>query len=156
MNKLILTLSVMLCAAWSTAQTEAYVKLRKAIAESHPEIVLDNKLIAFNIWSVSDPESREANKSFEKAYSVYEYAKLKGGPRGIVIATVNTDNLTGAAVITLNKDGVSKSISLKAEDLRELISSGNKNMVFDSNGNQVYTDLPVSTIFSSINQLITR
>lgn len=156
MNKLVIALAAVLCTAIYSAQTDAYVKLKKAIELAHPEISTENRLIAYNMWSVSDAESRDANKSFEKVYRTYEYARLSGGRRGIVVLVVNKDNLTGTAVITLHKDGVDKCLSVKAEDLPEISAGAATNMVFDSNGNEVYRDLPAASVFSSIQKLITR
>jgi hypothetical protein len=156
MNKLVIALTAVCYAAFFSAQTGAYVQLKKAIELSHPEISTENKLIAFNIWSLADPESREANKSFEKVYHTYEYAKLKGGRRGIVVVMISKDNLSGTAVITLHKDGVDRSVSVKAEDLPEISAGAATNMVFDSNGNEVYRNLPAGKVFSEIQQLITR
>lgn len=156
MNRLFLILSVVFCTASFKAQTDVYVKLKKAIQASHPEIMLENKIIAFNIWSVSEQESREANKSFEKSYKVFEVARLKGGSKGIVVVLVNTDNLSIQATIQLGKDGVSKSISLKGEDLTEITDTHNTNMIFDSNGNELYRNLPSGTIFRTFQNLITR
>jgi hypothetical protein len=139
-----------------TAQTDLYTTLKKTIEFSGPEINMDNKLIAFNVWSTDDEQSRETNKNFEKAYTVYEHARLKGGRRGILVVLVNKDNLSGTAVITLHKDGVTKCISVKAEDIPEISATANKNMVFDSSGNEVYANLPAASVFSKIQQLITR
>lgn len=156
MNKLLIALAAVLHAAFFSAQSDAYVQLKNAIALSHPELSTENRLIAFNIWSISDADSREANKSFEKVYHTYQYAKLKGGRGGIVVVVINKDNLSGTAVITLHKDGVDKSVSVKAEDLPEISGGTNTNMVFDSNGNEVYRNLPAARVFSEIQQLITR
>ncbi len=156
MNKLILIFSVMFCTVSLRAQTEAYVKLKKAIERTHPEIVLDNRLIAFNVWSVAGQEGRDANKSFEKAYEVFGHARLKGGAKGIVVVLVNTDDLSSTAVILLGKDRVSKCISLKSEDLPDFTSMHAANMVFDASGNEVYRDLPADVVFRKIQNLITR
>jgi hypothetical protein len=156
MNRLVIAFAAVFYAAFFSAQTDAYVKLKKAIELSHPEISTENKLIAFNIWSLADPESREVNKSFEKVYHTYQYAKLKGGRQGIVVVVISKDNLSGTAVITLHKDGVDKSVSVKAEDLPEISDGAATNMVFDSNGNEVYRNLPAAQVFSEIQQLITR
>jgi hypothetical protein len=156
MKKLLLICSAFFLSTFLNAQSDLYVKIKKALQQTHPELVTDNKLIAINIWSVEDANSRETNKSFEKAYNVYEFARLKGGLRGLVFVTLNLDNLSSTATITLSKDGVIKSISLKAEDVEGLNSYGIENVVFDSTGNSVYKNLSASTVFSSIQSLITR
>lgn len=156
MKKLFLIISTFFLSTFLNAQSDLYVKIKKVLQQTHPELVTDNKLIAINIWSVEDANSRETNKSFEKTYTVYEFARLKGGLRGIVFVALNLDNLSSTATITLSKDGVIKSISLKAEDVEGLNSYEIENIVFDSTGNFVYKNLPPSTVFSSIQSLITR
>jgi hypothetical protein len=156
MKKLLLIVSTFFLSTFLNAQSDLYVKIKKALQQTHPELVTDNKLIAINIWSVEDANSRERNKSFEKAYNVYQVARLKGGLRGLVVVTLNLDNLSSTATIALGKDNVVKSVSLKANDVEALNSYGIENIVFDSTGNSVYKNLSASTIFSSIQSLITR
>lgn len=144
------------CSFLINAQTDLYIKIRQLIHDTQPEIILDNKLIAFNSWSSDDTESREANKSFEKVYKIYEYARLKGGLKGVVVITVNHDPLSSMAAIALKKDGIVKVISLNAADIKDLPVPPGKNIVFDADGKEVYRDLEPSVIFASFNQLITR
>lgn len=148
---LILVFSVFLC----FSQADLYYKISRYLNMTHPEISLDNRLIALNVWSTSDNESREANKQFDKAYSIYEFAKLKGGNKGIVVLSISKDNLSTVATIALTKDGVKKMIAVKWEEI-EGISPDLSNIVFDSTGGTVYKDLPSGKVFESINQLITR
>jgi hypothetical protein len=155
MKKLLFAVFFALAANIVPAQSDIYSKLIKIVKETHPEISLSDKLIAFNVWSLNDAESRQANKDFEKTYNVYQNARLKGGLRGIVVLAVNQDNLSSEAVIALTKDGITKMISVKHTDIADL-EPGIKNRVFDSAGAEVYRDLPASTIYSSINHLITR
>jgi hypothetical protein len=156
MKKSLLTLSLSLFGLCFSAQTGLYQKIKKIITETHPEITMDNRLIALNVWSVSDFDSREANKNFDKAYKVYEYAKLKGGLKGMIAVAVNMDNLSNVATITFTKDSITKLISLKSEDLNTSETQGIKNIVFDSSGEIVYKDLPPKKISEMMNQLITR
>jgi hypothetical protein len=154
MRNLLLTITLLFCLS-SKAQNDTYARLKNIIRQTHPEIITDDKLLAFNVWSVNEPESREANKSFDKVNTVYEYARLKGGLRGVVIVAINKDNLSGMATVAYTRDGIHKLISLPAADL-EGMDLSNSNMVFDSSGNEVYRNLPSSQVFSSFNQLITR
>jgi len=133
------------------AQSDIFLKLKKAIAENHPEISLENKLIAVNIWSANNQESREANKQFNKTYKIYEFAKLKGGLKGLVCVTINKDGET--ASIILNNDGVTKLIQINALDITSNTSS---NVLFDDQGKEIYKNIPSGKIFESINKLITR
>lgn len=138
-----------------SGQNTLYKNIKQLILQTHPEISTDNRLIAFNIWSMDDQESRETNKGFERAYQVYEFARLKGGSKGMIVIAVNKDNLSPEAVITFSKDGITKMIPVKISDLKG-IGEGISNCVFDSNGNQVYSNLSAPLVYSSINHLITR
>src|SRR4051812_45159975 len=102
------------------AQNSLFTELRKTIHEMYPNVNIENRLIAYNIWSVADPESRDRNKSFEKAQAVYEQARLKGGSEGILVIALNRDNLSSEARSILDKDGIRKIISLKEADLAAL------------------------------------
>lgn len=155
MRNLLLFLFILICFGLQ-AQTGLFAKLRSVISLTHPEINIDDKILALNLWSIDDAGSREANKSFDKAYSVYEFAKLKGGTRGIVVVAVNKDNLSGMATITFGKDGIRKVISLGIESFSEIDFKSLSNIIFDSSGNEIHKNLNSAEIFSSVNQLITR
>jgi hypothetical protein len=156
MKKLSLTLILLVFTLMTNAQATVFFKVKEAINLTHPEINLENKLIALTIWSVGDAESRETNKSFDKACKVYELAKLKGGSNGIVAVSFNKENLSSMASIAFQKDGITKVVALKLEDVPELNGAQFSNMVFNSDGVLVYKDLPASKVFESINNLITR
>src|SRR5688572_26035977 len=103
MKKLLLLLALSSFSIVSNAQTNLYFKVRELLQITHPEISLDGKLISVSVWSVDNQESREANKSFDKAYKVYYGAKLQGGLNGLVSIAVNTDNLSSVATISYQK-----------------------------------------------------
>lgn len=154
-KKILLTLALITMGLFSQAQNDLFTSLKKVISETHPEINLDNKLIAMNVWSLNNSESRETNESFEKAYIIYEVAILKGGRKGLVVLAVSKDELSSEAVITLKKDGVTKMISIKLSELKGL-DSATSNIVFDSDGHEVYKNLSSPNVFKSIQHLITR
>ncbi len=156
MKKLLLFFALASLYQFSKAQTDLYFKVRDVLQQQHPEINFEGKLIAVNIWGLDNPESKDANKGFDKAAKVYELAKLKGGPKGFVAVAVNTDNLTSVADIAFKKDNLIKILSVKLEELQVLQDAGFSNVVFDSNGSVVYKDLKSDLVFSSINNLITR
>ena len=156
MRKILFIFCLTTLYAFVHAQSDLYLKIITIISKTNPEIITTNKLIAYNVWSVSNGESREANKSFEKVYKTYEYAKLKGGLKGIVVVAINKDDLSTTANITYNKDGITKMISLKLEDFKGIESGLTTNAVFDSKGNEIYENLGASQIFNSINKLVTR
>lgn len=137
------------------SQTSVYQNLKTLLKETHPEVITADKLIAFNVWSVNDAESREVNKGFEKAYKVYESALLKGGKKGIIVISFNKDNLTSDAVIAYSKDGIVKVIPYKMNEIT-LPEASISNAVYDSTGEEVYKNLNASNIYTSIKHLITR
>jgi hypothetical protein len=156
MNKFFFFFLMLLCGFVTVAQEEAYGKIRQVLAEKRPDLQTSSRVIAFNTWTDSDPEGREANKSFEKAYKTFEFARLKGGLQGLVVVTINRSGSNDAAMsIALAADGVKKIIPLRMEDLAGL-DLKHKNAVFDSGGKMIYRDLPPSGVFSAIQNLITR
>jgi hypothetical protein len=155
MKKLLLIFSFVSFYFLNSAQTTLYQNLKALIAEKRPDISTENRLIAFNVWSIDNPESREANKAFEKVYGVYENARLKGGSKGIIVIAVNKDNLSAEAVVTIAKDDVVKTISVKLSEIAG-IDPDTANSIFDSNGNEVYKNLNSQAVNSSIAHLITR
>lgn len=156
MKKLIIILVLTAFNQLLSAQTDLYFRIKKLLTETHPEINMDERLLAFNIWSANDPESREANKHFDRVYKIYEYARLKGGTRGIVVISFNKENLSGMATITQDRDGIEKLIRFKLDDLGNFARTPVHNLIFDSKGAEVYKDLPADKIFGAVNQLITR
>lgn len=141
------------------AQTALYNKLNSFLSTQTKEVVA-NRMIAINVWSSNDKNSRDINAEFEKVYKTYDYAKLKGGSKGIIVLNINLDEAAVNSNITAKKDGITKSITIpndNSEILKELKGkSSGYNIVFDSNGNMVYENLTVGNVFNSIHQLITR
>jgi len=154
MKKLLLLFLICLFSQ-AQSQTDFYQQLKEALRLHSPGISLDDKLIAVNFWSTGDELSRQCNKEFDRVYTIYEKAKLKGGLKGLVCVAVNRENLQPEAVIIFGKDGINRLISLKASEL-PFVPEGLKNMILNSSGEVVYTDLKANEIFSSCNKLITR
>ena len=148
--KKIITIAFLVLIFKTNAQTDLFEKIKNTMKIEHPEIKLDNKLISINIWNSSNQDSRDANKQFNKAYSVYEFAKLKGGLKGIICVTIN--KLQENASIILTKDGATKIIVINTIKVEESLN----NIVFDQQGNEVYKNIATDKIFESINKLITR
>ena len=138
------------------AQVNIYNALIKKIKEIHPEIATQNKVIAFNIWSLENRESREINLSFDRAFKIYEFAKLKGGSGGFIAVAVSLEKLGASQNIALLKDGNIKIISLSADEIQELNATQLSNAVFDDKGNRIYQNLRSNEVVESINKLITR
>lgn len=154
MRGYLLFFTFFVCLSFTKAQTGLFNKVKLLLQQTHPEIALDNKLIAINVWQLSDMRSRELNKDFEKAAQVYQVAKLKGGTKGLIVVCVNRDHLTAEAVVAMSKDGIVRSVSLSLDELSE--AAAIKNIVFDMYGNEVYADLENGQAYPSIQKLITR
>ncbi|MDP1802877.1 MAG: hypothetical protein Q8L81_16060 [Bacteroidota bacterium] len=150
MRKLALLCLFIAFNSFLSAQSDLYVKVKKAMQEDHPEINLENHLVAVNIWSANNQESREANKQFNKNYSIYEFAKLKGGLKGLICVSINKEG--ESAAVLLSKDGATKLIQLNSVE----VTATPSNFVFDDQGKEIYKNIPSEKIFESINKLITR
>src|SRR5690606_24553094 len=134
MKKVVLVFAVLLLSGHAHAQTDILTSLKKLIYERYPDIDLNEKLIAYNIWSVDDAESRELNKSFEKTVEVFGLAKLKGGRKGILVVAINRDKLNTDATIAFDKDGNANIISVREDEIVGLRRSSPVNAIYDSLG----------------------
>jgi hypothetical protein len=135
------------------SQENLFKKIKEQVKKEHPEMNVENKLLVINVWSVKDAKSREANSQINKAYTIYEYAKLKGGVKGMIGVLFCTDNDLSTETIILNKDKTTKPIVLN--DNAGINLQGISNMIFDSTGNVVAKNITVD-IFEEVHQLITR
>lgn len=156
MKKNIFTGFIILYTCLLSAQSNLNFELKNLIYSNYPNTNIENTLLAINFWSVSDSKSRDLNKAFEKVANTYEFAHLKGGLKGIVVLLINKDNLSSTANISLSKDGIKKSISIKSSDLKQNISELPPNIIFDSDGKIIYENIDVINVFEKINQLTTR
>ena len=138
------------------AQVNFYYQVKKYLEVNHPEISAANRIIAVNFWNVSSPESRKCNQAFDKAFKVYEYARLKGGLQGMIAIAINKDKLGTTADITFTKDGVTRVISASLADFEQNAPAESNNILYDSGGHIIYQDLPSEKIFETVNKLITR
>jgi len=149
----ILLLSVLSVA--SSAQSDLYQKVRKMIEANYPDVPTQNRLIAVNFWAPGDMPSRELNKAFNKNYNTYKFARLKGGLQGLIGVAVCLDESRNQATVLLNKDGAGELVQFTLSDLK-LSEKPCNNVMFDSSGNKIYSDLQASEVFTKINQLLTR
>jgi hypothetical protein len=141
---------------FTNAQAPNFSELRQLIYASNPDLEINDHLIAFNVWQMNDAESRLSNQSFEKAYAVYEFAKLKGGNKGLIVILFNQDNLSTEAVILLQKDGVKRVLSLPVNALNASKLGAIRNGVYSSEGQLLRTNLSANQVFDFIHSLITR
>ncbi|MBK9283385.1 MAG: hypothetical protein IPM51_03610 [Sphingobacteriaceae bacterium] len=145
-------ITLILISSILSAQDNLYTKIKERLKAEHPEINLENKLIAVNVWSAQDKTSRDMNAELNKAYSIYEFAKLKGGSRGMIGVLVSLNEDLSLNDITLTKDKTEKAISVVSNGLNV---SGIKNVIFDSEGTVIQKNLEAG-LFKQINQLVTR
>ena len=119
-----------------------------------------NRIIAINVWSASDKNSRDANMDLNNTCNVFSHAKLKGGDKGIIGVVICLDNDDVTSNITLKKDGINNLIIIHSATLSSLAQLSKKpssyNVVFDSNGNMLFENIAANSIFNSIRNLITR
>lgn len=159
MKSIYITIFV-LGALFSKAQTSLYNKLNSFLTNQTKEVLVNQRLIAINVWSASDKNSRDLNVEFDKAYKAFDFAKLKGGNKGIIVLSINLDKNAVNGDIILTKDGITKLIKIPADNveiLKEIKdNTAGYNIVFDSNGKMVYENLAPASVFKSIQQLITR
>lgn len=138
------------------SQSKVFNALRLCISQQHPEIDFSEKIIAFNVWQIDDKESRDKNKQFEKAMSVYRDAKLKGGRKGLLVVLVNTSNYASDATIVLHKDGITVCLISDESFNADFLSYPSKNGLFDVSGNIIAENLSTDSIYPTVQSLITR
>lgn len=159
MKKVILSLvfGLVLTSFLAKAQDPSYKQLVLIVQSKLPTLDVYNKIVAINAWSVSDAASRKTNIEFNKSYKLWEFAKLKNGPKGAVVISCNTDSDATLANISITKDGITKLIQVNKNDYDFLknVSAGS-NVVYDNTGAKVYENLTSDKVFNSFNQLITR
>ncbi len=158
MKKIILSLvfGLFLMNFSAKAQQPSYNELLSIVQSKLPSLDVYNKIVVLNVWSATNNDSRETNKEFDKAYKLWEFAKLKNGNKGVVIISCNVDDATTANIAT-TKDGIKQLINLNKADYSFLNNlTANTNIVYDNTGAKVYENLSSDKIFNSFNQLITR
>ena len=141
-----------------------YTAIRKVISETYPEIDFSNKLLAISVWNSTDKTSRDMNAELHKTYTVYKDAKLSGGLKGVVLISISSDTDEMNFKIAEKKDALHfpftlcdfKSYNLNSKLSQMKLNKNMTNVVFDSNGNLIYTNLQTEAIFKSFNTLITR
>lgn len=136
-----------------SAQNEIYQKVSSFIKQNNSSLIVQNKILVVNFNNPDQTSDKGVYSSLEKAGSVYEVAKLKGGRNGVVCVTVVKD---AQAEITLNKKGYEHILVINGEQLGKLETAGIDNVTFNDKGEVVYKNLESTKIYEAINQLITR
>lgn len=147
-----LTILLLFLSSYIFSQENLYKKVKEQLTKEYPQLNLENKLLAINIWSVNDVTSRKANSELNKAVTTFGVAKLKGGLKGIVGVAICVDAGTGSAII-LTKENLTKLNSLENTGL-EITQPGN--VIYDSEGKLIYKELLFTDIYNSVQTLITR
>jgi hypothetical protein len=153
MKKTILLLSMLLSAYLSKAQTNVSEQVYSYVLKHSADVDLQNKVMLINIWSTQNMDSRECNKAADKTMKTYQYAKLKGGARGMVVFDICIDNVGNSIQLTRQKDGIKFMIEIPYD---KTSSFKEGNYTFDSNGKLITQNTQSAQIFESIHQLITR
>ena len=161
---LILSLFVgLLCSFNTRLVNDDYVNLTNVIKSKNSDFVFENKLLLVTSWSSSNAESREMNKEALRVYSIYKYAKLKGGAKGVSLFTVSADKSKTNWEIAVNRDELSAETNycdlkgLDSDLLKKLnVTNLPYNILYDSNGNEVARNITTSNMFKYFNSLITR
>jgi hypothetical protein len=146
------------------SQTFDYTAIRKVISETYPEIDISNKLLAISIWNSTDKMSRDMNAELHRTYTVYKNAKLSGGLKGVVFISISNDTDEMNFKIAEKKDALNfpftlcdfQSYHLNGKLSKMKLNKNITNVVFDSSGKLIYTNLQTEVIFKSFNTLITR
>jgi hypothetical protein len=147
----ITSLVLLLFAGYIGAQTERVGKIKEMLQGQFPALVLEDKLLfvasEVNGKTYSIDELSELNRTA----GVYEFAKLKGGSKGLICVLIVKDS---SREIELNKNGISKVLKLK-------IPQGNpieleKPVFVQADGSEKIQALDEVKIFKTVNALITR
>lgn len=138
------------------AQNPTYNQLVSIINSKQPGLIVANKLIAFQVWSTADVKSRDANKEFDRMYTIYENVKFKDAHKGTIVISCNIDDVT-TGNITATKDGIQKVILINKSEFNFLnnLTSGS-NLMYDNTTSKVYENIPADKIWNSYTQLIIR
>jgi hypothetical protein len=163
MKQLVL-ISFLLLSLILRSQTFDYPAIRQVIEETYPEVDFSNKLLAISVWNSTDKTSRDLNTEFHRTHMVYKDAKLSGGLKGIVFISISNDSDEMNFKIAEKKDALNfpytlcdfQSYGLRSKLSQMKLDKNISNVVFDSNGNLIYTNLQTTAIFKSFNTLITR
>ena len=70
--------------------------------------------------------------------------------------TINLNDPVPVAIATLKHDGITTLLTLDNERLPGLLKDGPANVVYDSSGREIFTDLQPSEVFNAILNLIAR
>ncbi|MDP3558691.1 MAG: hypothetical protein Q8T03_15060 [Bacteroidota bacterium] len=153
---LIFVLALILHGVSFKAQNPTYNQLVSIINTKMPGLDASNKLIAFQVWSTTDVKSRDANKEFDRLYTIYENVKFKDAHKGTIVISCNIDDVT-LGNITSTKDGIKKVISINKSEFSFLNSlTSGTNLMYNNNTIKVYENLPTEKIWNSYTQLIIR
>lgn len=143
---------LIVAAGYMGAQQDLYKQVAMQLKKNSPSLILENKVLVINFIN-TDITNKTIATDLEKTANVYEYAKLKGGRKGVVCVSIVPSALVE---ITLNKEGYKKTIKLLKSEIGNTDVAGIENIVFNSAGEVVYKNIEASKIYESVQNLITR
>jgi hypothetical protein len=150
MKKISIILLFLWCKA-ITGQSEGVSEVRNAMNNKYPTVSHEGKIIFIASELNGKKYAPEELKELEKTATVYQFAKLKGGLKGIICLLLVKD---ASREVELNKLGIEKVMKLQEKDLSSIDL---KTAMFVSSDGQVTPYLPNNiNIFSMVNSLITR
>lgn len=145
---------IVLLTVWSyslSGQSVQVSEIKNAITSKFNTVTLENKIVFIASELNGKMFEQEDLKELEKTASVYEFAKLKGGVKGIVCVLIVKD---AAREIELNKLGIQKVYKLQEKDATKL---NLENPVFINAQDEIQNHNSSSIkIFGTVNRLITR
>lgn len=141
-----------------------YSKIVSKITSNHRELDVSNKILIVSVWNSADASSRDMNKEFFRTYKTYKNAKLSGGLKGVVFVSISSDSEELNFKITSQKDISDYPLVfcdyLSFQDLGMLsnlnIGVNNKNLIFNSSGELILSNIETNSIFITFNKLTTR
>jgi len=145
---------IIILTVWSyslSGQSVQVSEIKNAITSKFNTVTLENKIVFIASELNGKMFEQEDLKELEKTASVYEFAKLKGGVKGIVCVLIVKD---AAREIELNKLGINKVYKLQAMDATKI---NLENPVFINYEDEIQNHTSGSVkIFNTVNRLITR
>lgn len=162
--KNIILIFFILISGLSFSQTINYSKIVSKITSNHPNLDISNKILIVSVWNSTDASSRDMNKEFFRTYKTYQHAKLSGGLKGVIFISISSDaeelNFKIAAQKDISDyplvfcDYLSFQEPGMLYDLN--ISANTKNLIFNSSGELIFSNLETNSIFITFNKLTTR
>lgn len=164
MQKIIISFILIMSSFMLSSQNLNYNMINHELKSSYPEIDFSNKLLVISLWNSVDAASRDNHKEFNRICKIYEGAKLKGGLKGIVFASISSDIEDIPYNICLKKDSINtpylicdfKAFASNSKLSKLGFTNVIKNVIFDYNGVLLNKNIETNQIYATFNSLLTR